>query len=185
VECFSEVIDWLLQELDNRFNKKNSQLLVCSVAFSPRDSFRDFNVESLVSLEKIYPDDFSSVNLRDHRNQVNMYINDVREDEVFSNLNSIAELAHKIVQTRKNRCYALVYRLLKLVLVLSVATASVERCFSATKLVKTYLSNKIADEQLSYRLIFYVERKLFRKVSNDAVIRRFMNMEGEDRQYGL
>jgi hypothetical protein len=53
------------------------------------------------------------------------------------------------------------------------------------KLVKTYLSNKIGDEQLSYRLICYVEKELFRKVSDDAVIRLFMNMEGKDRKYGL
>jgi hypothetical protein len=185
VDCFNEVIDWLLQELGKRFNEKNSQLLVCSAAFSPRDSFRDFNVESLVSLAKLYPDDFSTNNLRDLRDQLNMYIDDVREDEVFSNLNNIGELAQKLVQTRKNQCYALVYRLLKLLLVLSVATASVERCFSAMKLVKTYLFNKIGDETLSYRLIFYVEKELFRKVSNDAMICRFMNMKGKDRKYGL
>jgi hypothetical protein len=185
VDCFNEVIDWLLQELDSRFNEKNSQLLVCSAAFSPRDSFRDFNVESLISLAKLYPDDFSSNNLRDLRDQLNMYIADVREDSEFSNLNSIGELSQKMVQTRKNQYYPLVYRLLKLVLVLPVATATVERCFSAMKLVKTYLSNKIGDDHLSYRLICYVEKELFRKVSNDAVIRRFMNMEGKDRKYGL
>jgi hypothetical protein len=64
VDYFNEVIDWLLQELDNHFNEKNSQLLVFSAAFSPRDSFRDFNVDSLVSLEKLYHDDFSFMNLR-------------------------------------------------------------------------------------------------------------------------
>jgi hypothetical protein len=69
--------------------------------------------------------------------------------------------------------------------VLPVATPSVERCFLSMKLVKTYLSNKIGDEQLSYRLICYVEKELFRKVSDDAVIRLFMNMEGKDRKYGL
>jgi hypothetical protein len=47
------------------------------------------------------------------------------------------------------------------------------------KLVKTYLSNKIGDEQLSYRLICYAKKELCRKVSNDAVIRRFVNMEGK------
>jgi hypothetical protein len=107
VEGFTEVIDWLLQELYNRFNEKNSQLLVSSAAFSLRESFCDFNVESLVSLAKLYPDDFSSKNLRDLRDLVNMYIDDVREDEVFSNLNNIGELAQKMVQTRKKLCYAL------------------------------------------------------------------------------
>jgi len=185
VDCFNNIIDWLLQELDSRFNETNSQLLVCSAAFSPRESFHDFDVESLISLAKLYPDDFGSTNLRDLRAQLNMYIADVREDNRFSNLNTISELAQKMVETGKNHRYALVYQLLKLVLVLPVATATVERCFSAMKLVKTYLSNKIGDEHLFYRLICYVEKELFKNVTNDAVVRRFMKMEGKGRKYDL
>ena len=94
MDCFNNIIDWLLQELDSRFNETNSQLLVCSDTFSPRESFRDFDVESLISLAKLYPDDFGSTNLRDLRAQLNMYIADVREDNRFSNLNTIRELAH-------------------------------------------------------------------------------------------
>ena len=52
VHCFNNIIDWLLQELDSRFNETNSQFLVCSAAFNPRESFRDFDVESLISLAK-------------------------------------------------------------------------------------------------------------------------------------
>ena len=51
-----------------------------------------------------------------------------------------------MAETRKDHCYAMVYRFLKLVLVLPVATATVERCFWAMTLVKTSLSNKIVDE---------------------------------------
>jgi len=61
VDCFNEVFDWLLQELDSRFNETASQLLVCSAAFNPRDSFRDFNVDSMISLAKLYPSDFDSM----------------------------------------------------------------------------------------------------------------------------
>jgi hypothetical protein len=39
VDCFNEVIDWLVQELNSRFSETTSQLLVCSAAFNPRDSF--------------------------------------------------------------------------------------------------------------------------------------------------
>jgi hypothetical protein len=158
VDCFNEVIDWLVQELDSRFNETSSQLLICSAAFSPRDSFCDFSVESLISLAKLYPKDFSSNDLRDLRAQLNLYIADVKEDHRFSNLNTIGELAQKMVETEKDRCYTFVYRLLKLVLVLPAATAIVERCFSAMRLVKTYLSNKIGDEHMSNRLICYVEK---------------------------
>ncbi|CAO2170109.1 unnamed protein product [Urochloa humidicola] len=187
VDCFNHVIDWLVQELDNRFNETSSQLLVCSAAFNPRDSFHDFNVESLVSLAKLYPDDFNSddLKLKDLRHQLSLYIADVRADGRFSNINTIAELSQKMVQTSKNVCYPLVYQLLKLVLVLPVATATVERCFSAMNLVKTDLSNKIGDEHLSHRLLCYVEKEIFSKVTNEAVVHRFMTMEGKERKFYL
>ena len=44
--------------------------------------------------------------------------------------------------------YDMVYELLKLVLLLPVATASVERVFSVMVLVKTKLRNKIGDSLL-------------------------------------
>ena len=50
---------------------------------------------------------------------------------------TISELAKLMVSTNKHMGFPLVYRLLKLVLVLPVATISVERCFSAMKIVKT------------------------------------------------
>ena len=64
---------------------------------------------------------------------------DVREDNRFPNINIFSELSQRMVDTRKNLCYPLVYRLLKLVLVLPIATATVERIFSGMKIVKTTL----------------------------------------------
>jgi hypothetical protein len=61
----------------------------------------------------------------------------------------------------------MVYRLLKLVLVLPVATATVERCFSAMKIVKTELRNNIGD----------VEKELMLRVTNEVVVCRFMDMK--------
>ncbi|KAG2620807.1 hypothetical protein PVAP13_3NG200304 [Panicum virgatum] len=43
VDCFNDIIDWLVQELDSRFSETTSQLLVCSAAFNPRESFQAFN----------------------------------------------------------------------------------------------------------------------------------------------
>ncbi|KAJ9536825.1 hypothetical protein OSB04_029558 [Centaurea solstitialis] len=48
-----------------------------------------------------------------------------------------------MVATRKHLSYSLVYRLLKLTLVLLVAAATVERFFSTLKHVKSNLRNKI------------------------------------------
>ena len=109
----------------------------------------------------------------------------MREDNRFSNINTISELAQKTVETKKNHCYPMVYKLLKLVLVLSVATAIVERCFSGMKFVKTSLSHRMGDAHLSNRLICYLEKKELIKVTNDAVVHRFMNMEGIGRRFDL
>jgi len=53
--CFNNIIDWLLQEFDN---ETSSELLLCSAAFSPRDSFHDFNKEKMMSLANLYRYDF-------------------------------------------------------------------------------------------------------------------------------
>ncbi|XP_062206238.1 uncharacterized protein LOC133908252 [Phragmites australis] len=71
------VFYWLIRELDSRFNETSSQLLICSAAFNPRDSFHDFNVETLMSLAKVYPNDFDSMKLRELDHHLCLYIADV------------------------------------------------------------------------------------------------------------
>jgi hypothetical protein len=73
--------------------------------------------------------------------------------------------------------YPLFYRLLKLVIVLPVATATVERCFSAMKLVKTFLRNRLNDDSLSDDVICYVEKEEMKKVTNDQVVKYFMALK--------
>ena len=63
--------------------------------------------------------------LRDLNSELLHYIGDVRQDDRFLNIKTIAELSKKMVDTKKHLTYPLVYRLLKLVLVLPVATATV------------------------------------------------------------
>ena len=124
----------------------------------------------------MYPSDFSPAELREISHHLSLYIADVREDDRFTNLWTIGKLSQKMVETRKHICYPLVYQLLKLVLVLPVATTIVERCFSAMKIVKNYLSNRIGDDHLSHRLICYVEKEEMKKVTNEKVVDRFMKM---------
>ncbi|XBI07244.1 hypothetical protein VPH35_135174 [Triticum aestivum] len=87
-----------------------------------------------------------------------------------------AGLAKKLVDTKKHLAFPLVYQLLKLVLILPVATASVERCFSAMNIVKSVLRNKMGDQFMSDCLICYVEKDIFATITNDAVIDLFKKM---------
>ena len=68
----------------------------------------------------------------------------------------------------------MVYLLLKLVLLLPVATASVERAFSAMSLVKTKLRNKMCDSLLDDFLVTYIERDIFFEVNEEDIIETFM-----------
>jgi len=129
-----------------------------------------------MSLAELYPSDFDSNDLKDLNAELFLYINDVLEDDRFVNLQTIVELSQKMVQTRKHLTYRLVYRLLKLVLVLPVATAIVKRCFSAMKIVKTYLRNRMGDDFMSNSLICYVEKQKMLEVTNDIVVDRFKKM---------
>ena len=70
-------------------------------------------------------------------------------------------------------------------LVLPNAIAIVERIFSGMKIVKTTLINHMGDAHLSNRLICYVEKEELKKVTNDAMVHRFMNMEGKGRRFDL
>uniref|UniRef100_A0A8R7QJ84 HAT C-terminal dimerisation domain-containing protein n=1 Tax=Triticum urartu TaxID=4572 RepID=A0A8R7QJ84_TRIUA len=79
-----------------------------------------------------------------------------------------------MVQTRRHIMYLLFYRLLKLVIVWPIATATVERCFSAMKLIKTCLRNRLNDDSLSDDVICYVEKEQMKKVTNDQVVEYFM-----------
>ncbi|KAM1116163.1 hypothetical protein ACFX19_006817 [Malus domestica] len=60
--------------------------------------------------------------------------------------------------------------LLTLTLVLPVATASVERAFSAMKIVKTPLRNKMRDQWLSDSMVVYIERDVFALIDNEPIM---------------
>ena len=63
-------------------------------------------------------------------------------EPLFRNLRGLAELLVMLVKTGKVSRYDIVYKLLKLLLVLPIATAGVERIFSTVNYIKTMWRNK-------------------------------------------
>jgi hypothetical protein len=177
VDMFFSVIDRQLLELNERFDEVNTELLICMASFSPIDSFAAFDKDKLVKLAGFYPNDFSSLELLHLPAQLNLYIIDMRNDERFRNVRSLAELSIKLVETKKHERHKIVYRLLKLVLVLLVATASVERVFSVMNYVKNKLRNKIGDQYLNDCLVTFIEREFFLQVKDKDIINRFQSMK--------
>jgi hypothetical protein len=78
-----------------------------------------------------------------------------------------------LVSTGKSSIYQLVFRVIVLVLTLSVSTATTERAFPAMNIVKTRLRNKIEDEFLTDSLMVYIEREVATTISIDSIIDDF------------
>jgi hypothetical protein len=63
------------------------------VAFNQNNSFLAFDKEILVRLAEFYPDDFDSNKLDDLSLELVIYINNVRADIRFDNLDGVVGLA--------------------------------------------------------------------------------------------
>ncbi|XP_021728408.1 uncharacterized protein LOC110695489 [Chenopodium quinoa] len=80
---FLEVINLHLQELDNRFNEKNMELLTCMTSLSPKDNFSSFDKEKVLKLASLYPEDFSHNELLSLDDQLEVFKQIMLDDEIF------------------------------------------------------------------------------------------------------
>ncbi|PIN08331.1 hypothetical protein CDL12_19093 [Handroanthus impetiginosus] len=176
VEIFYQVINWQLKELNDRFSEIKTELLICVACLNPRDSFSSFDKKKLVQLAKLYPHDFSFVELLELDAQLEKYILDIRSDSDFDELTTIGELSKKLVKKRKHIVYPLVYLLVNLAVILSVATTTVERTFFAMNIIKNKLRNRMGDEWLNDCLIIYLEIDVFDAIENEKIVQQFQNM---------
>ncbi|AQK52333.1 TTF-type zinc finger protein with HAT dimerization domain [Zea mays] len=168
-----------LVELNNRFDEVNTELLRCMPSFSPAKNFSAFDVEKLVKLAGHYPHDFQFEEKAQLPFQLNRYIEDVRNDENFKNLKVLAKLSMMLVKTDKILRYDIVYKLLKLVLVLPVATAGDERIFSSMNYIKNKLRSKMGQKILNGCLVTFIEREFFLYVKDEDIIAQFQSMKDQ------
>ncbi|KAL4598935.1 hypothetical protein ACB092_11G092500 [Castanea dentata] len=165
VELFYTVIDMQLQELNNRFSEVNTDLLLCMACLNPSNSFVAFDKEKLIHLAKFYPSDFPGTNILALDSQLQNFIFDMRNNDLFLELQGVSELAEKLVSTRKHETYPLVYLLVKLTLTLPVATATVER-----------------NQWMNDCLVVYIEKDVACSIDNETIMQRFQNMKTHRRQ---
>ena len=91
----------------------------------------------------------------------------------FSTCEVVQSLVMKMVQTEKHLVFPLVYKLIELALILPVSTTSIERDFSAMKIIKSKLRNKINNEWFNDLMICYTEREIFKSLDDVDIIRTF------------
>ncbi|XP_031248872.1 zinc finger MYM-type protein 1-like [Pistacia vera] len=139
VKLMYTVLDNIQEELNNRFDEINMRLLQCMASLDPSNSFVAFNKERLLEFAKFYPTDFPQHNIWLLDDQLENYYEDVSTNANFTHVEGIADLAKKMVEFKKDVAYNKVFLLIKLALVLPVATATIERVFSVMNLVKNSL----------------------------------------------
>ncbi|XP_021754893.1 uncharacterized protein LOC110720191 [Chenopodium quinoa] len=117
-------------------------------------------------------------NLHHFRVEVFLSVIDLQLQELNNRFDeNLNELSMKLVETQKNETHPIVYLLLKLVLLLPVATTSVERAFSGMTQIKSKLRNSMGDQLLINCLVTSLEKDLFLNVGIDAIVNRFQNMK--------
>ena len=92
-------------------------------------------------------------------------------------MTTISELCQGPTRTRKSKIFYLVNSLNRLVLTLPVSTATTERAFSAMKIVKTRLRNRMEDDFLNNYLIVYIEKKVAENIRSEDIIDDFARMK--------
>jgi hypothetical protein len=149
------------------------ELLSCMTAFDPSNSFATFDAQKVRRLAEFYPNDMRGTDLLKLELQLDNYIDVMRQDDNCKGINNLVDLSIKLVETKRDKVYDMVYLLLKLVLMLPVATASVERAFSAMTIIKPKLRNKMCDNLLDDSLVTYIERDILEEVKEDDIIDAF------------
>ncbi|XP_021768819.1 uncharacterized protein LOC110733079 [Chenopodium quinoa] len=174
VEIFLGAIDKQLQELNCRFNDDALELLTLSSLLEPKDGFKNFDLEKVCLIaEKFYPMDFTEQESYNLRYQLQHFFCEAKTDPSLTHHSTLEEFCEHLAQTGKSNVYFLFDRLIRLVLTLPVSTATTERAFSAMKIMKTRLRNKMEDEFLADSLVISIERKISKSFSTKSIIDDF------------
>ena len=98
------VVDQVIQELNNRFDEVNMELLICMSCLNPINSFASYDAQKVMRLAQFYPNDISSVELIRLEFQLETFIEDMRKDDRFKCVNHLGELSTMLVETKKAYC---------------------------------------------------------------------------------
>nr|XP_023887303.1 uncharacterized protein LOC111999415 [Quercus suber] len=131
---------------DTRWGSYYGTILNLILMFSATVDVLEIIEEDGISDQKVKTRSIMRTDILALDSQLQNYIFDMRSNDFFLEFQGASELAEKLVSTRKHETYPLVYLLVKLALTLPVATATIERSFSAMKYIKNELRNRMEDK---------------------------------------
>ncbi|KAL6211502.1 hypothetical protein ACLB2K_016727 [Fragaria x ananassa] len=178
VDIFYAAIDSQLQELNYWFNECSIKLLILSSALDPSEIKGSFKIENVCQLvEKFYPQYFADHEKLQLKKQLEFFEYDVVRDKEFKSLSTIFDISQSLVRTRRSRTYPLVYRVIVLVLTLPVSTETTERSFSAMRIVKTRLRNRMDNDFLTNSLLMFIEKEIVEIFDINSIVDDFQDMQ--------
>ncbi|GKE83354.1 zinc finger MYM-type protein 1-like protein, partial [Tanacetum coccineum] len=120
-----------------------------------------FSIDDICLLvEKYYPADFTEQERLQLKYELELFSIERQNNTKLSGAATIAELCEIFVKIEKRESYSLLDRLIRLILMLPVSTATTERGFSAMKMFKTRLRNKMANKFLADSLVVHIEKEI-------------------------
>ena len=153
------------------------ELMILSSALDPKEMRASLRGDDICKLvQKFYSEDFAEYEMTLLHMEL-QHFDQVRQLPDFISLTTISDLCQWLVKTRKSEIFPLVYKVITLILTLPVSTATTERSFSAMKIVKTALRNKMEDDFLSDCLLINIEKEIVEMFSIDSIIDDFRDME--------
>jgi hypothetical protein len=145
-------------------------------------SFSKFDVDKLARIADIYYDDFSFDDNKTIKDQLQTFIIHVRRLDEFKVCYDLASLSKTMVELERHIMFPLVYHIIELALLLPVATATFERAFSAMKIIKTELRNKMTDGSLNDLMVCYIERQIYKRLDLQQIKKAFQNKKNRQMQ---
>ncbi|XP_062147873.1 uncharacterized protein LOC133856850 [Alnus glutinosa] len=167
-------IAYLIEINEIESGMRLNQIIILKIINVGTTSSQRAEADSVYQLvNKFYPQDFTDLEKEQLEIELNHYKHNVVQHSSFQALSNISKFCQWLVSTGKSAIYELVFRVIVLVLTLSVSTPTTEQAFSAMNIVKTRLRNKIEDEFLMDSLMVYIEREVATTISIDSIIDDF------------
>nr|GEV24683.1 dimer_Tnp_hAT domain-containing protein [Tanacetum cinerariifolium] len=162
-------LSWTVYKFSKRFSESVSELLRLSVTLYAKKSFNVDDISKLVT--KYYPLDFTEQEIIEFKLELQHF--ELDSDLELKNVSSLSALCRGLQKTKKSEMYPLIDKLIRLILTLSVSTATSERAFSKMKLVKTRLRSTMSDDFLKSSMILSIEREIVGTLGNEKIIDDF------------
>jgi hypothetical protein len=174
---FRDTCNVMLLELDTRFSSEVMALLKLVGAFNPRDSFAKFKIKNIMQLASVYyKADFNATDLDLLRNELKSFealIKEQTDDTTFRELKNLQEFC---VALTKNGTYPYFNRLIRLILILPVSTATTERSFSMMKIIKTRLRTKLGDQYMSDLMVILIEKEIVSSITLHQILEMWITI---------